>query len=94
MHHIQNIPSIMNIKEHNHTSCKECISIKINKREQGKQKQICLDQSQNYNLLNSVLKPADLNAEYSKLPATSLQLLLHTKVQISKLPHRKWKNSL
>lgn len=76
------------------SSYKECTLIKIKKREHGKQNQICLDQSQDYNSLNSVLKPADLNYEYLKLPAASFQLLLHTRAQISKPPHGKCKKSL
>lgn len=75
------------------SSYKECTSIKIKKREHGKQNQICLDQSQDYNSLNSVLKPADLNDEYLKHTAASLQLLLHTRAQISKLPHAKCKQT-
>lgn len=76
------------------SSHKERTSIKIKKRENGKENQICLDLSQDYNSLNSGLKPADLNDEYLKLPAASLQLLLHTRAQISKLPHGKCKKSL
>lgn len=76
------------------SSHKERTSIKIKKRENGKENQICLDLSQDYNSLNSGLKPADLNDEYLKLPAASLQLLLHTRAQISKMPHGKCKKSL
>lgn len=93
MPHIRIAQASWTLKNVTLSSCEECTSIKIKKREHGKQNQIGLDQSQDYNSLNSVLKPADLNDEYLKLPEVSLQLLLHTRAQISKLPRGKCKKS-
>lgn len=94
MPHIRVSQASWTLKNGTLSSYKECTSTKIKKREHGKQNQICLDQSQDSNSLNSVLKPADLSDEYLKLPVASFQLLLHTRAQISKLPHGKCKKSL
>lgn len=94
MPHIRITQASPTLKNVTLSSCEECTSIKIKKREHGKQNQIGLDQSQDYNSLNFVLKPADLNDEYLGLPEVSLQLLPHTRAQISKLPQGKCKKSL
>lgn len=94
MPHIRIAQASWTLKNVTLSSCEECTSIKIKKREHGKQNQIGLDQSQDYNSLNFVLKPADLNDEYLGLPEVSLQLLPHTRAQISKLPQGKCKKSL
>lgn len=70
MHHVHSTLCIPNINKYNSTLLQRMHVDKHKKKGERKKinKRICLDESQQYNLV----APGDLKAEYLKLPLTSL----------------------